>query len=301
MQIERLIPPAGTPHSPDLILRVDRAECALWWSHVPALDAERLGVIGHLSATAELLTVAADELAAHDCTFAVGPMDGNTWRPYRAVTERGDEPAFFMEPDTPADWPEIFCAAGFAPLAHYTSTLVDDLTRTDPRVPAARERFLRDGVELRTIRMEHFEDELRRIYAVSRASFVNNYLYTEIPEDEFIQQYTPYRDKIRPEVVLLAERAGAPVGFVFGIPDYAEALRGAPVRTLVAKTLAVLPERCLAGLGVVLTDMLHQHARALGFTRAIHALQHESNLVRNMSSTMGRIIRRYALYGKRLV
>ena len=328
MQIEHLTPPADMLHSPripDLVLRARPEDggaisiiCALWWTRVPALAGERIGIIGYFCAgetsadsaaafladtgsAAALLTAAADELATRGCTLAVGPMDGNTWENYRAVTERGAEPPFFMEPDTPAAWPEIFAAADFEPIAHYTSTLIDDLAHSDPRVPAARERFLCDGVEFRSIRMESFEDELRRIYAVSRVSFAANFLYTEISEDEFIRQYTPYRDKIRPEIVILAERADAPVGFVFGIPDYAEAMRGEPIRTLVAKTMAVLPERRLAGLGVVLADILHRNARSLGLTRAIHALQHESNLVRNMTSVMGKVMRRYALFGKRLV
>jgi predicted N-acetyltransferase YhbS len=111
----------------------------------------------------------------------------------------------------------------------------------------------------------------------------------------------PYKEKIRPELVFLAECEGEPVGYLFAIPDYAEALRGEPVGTVIGKTLAVLPGRRFGGLGAVLTDLLHEQALAMGFSRVIHALQHEENdRVRNMSGFFGDVMRRYVLYSRRL-
>jgi len=38
----------------------------------------------------------------------------------------------------------------------------------------------------------------------------------------------------------------------------------------------------------------------MGFTRAIHALMHETNKSRNLSARYARTIRRYTLFSKRL-
>ena len=281
------------------------ARCSLWWNHVPALEKEKLGVIGHFHADSadaggHILEHAVSRLREQGCSLAVGPMDGNTWRRYRVLTERGNEPVFFMEPDNPDFWPAIFEAAQFSPLATYSSSLVSDLTRRDPRAERTWERLQRNGVTIRNLDPDHFEDDLRRIYQVSRISFTANYLYTEIPEAAFLAQYLPYREKIRPELVMLAEHAGEPVGYLFAIPDYAEALRGEPMRTVIGKTLAILPDRAFGGLGVVLVGMLHARSQALGFSRLIHALQNESNQVRNLSGFYGGVIRRYTLYSRRL-
>ena len=86
------------------------AEALLWWTHVPALPGEKLGVIGGFnatsaSATSAVLAEAGERLRAQGCTLAVGPMDGNTWRRYRFVTEPGTEPPFLLEPTNPATWP----------------------------------------------------------------------------------------------------------------------------------------------------------------------------------------------------
>jgi len=279
--------------------------CSLWWTRVPEMPGERPGVIGHFAASApgtavKLLVAAVERLRSAGCTIALGPMDGNTWRRYRVLTERGSEPPFFMEPDNPDWWAGAFLDSGFSPLATYTSSLVDELSRHDPRAERARVRLEGQGIRFRNLRSDHFEEDLRRIYAVSVVSFTGNFLYTPIPESDFVAQYLPYREKIRSEFVYIAEDQGAPVGYLFAIPDYAELQRGAPLRTLVGKTLASLPGRRYGGLGVVLTDLLHQRASEEGFNRVIHALQYEGNSVRNMSEFFGRVMRRYTLFSRRL-
>ena len=282
-----------------------KARCSLWWNHVPTVDGETLGVIGHFQAeqTESGTAVLAEALCAlreRGCTLAVGPMNGNTWRTYRLVTERGSEPPFFMEPRNPVFYPKIFESAGFAPLAEYTSSLVADLTRRDERAGRTLERLRGNGITIRNLDPQNFEDDLRRIFEVSVQSFTGNYLYTELSEPAFLAQYIPYRDKIVPDLVFLAEHEGKPVGYLFALPDYAEALRGEPIRTVIGKTLAVLPGRLCGGLGMVLTGMLHERAQALGYTRLIHALQHQSNKVRNMSDFFGEVMRRYTLYSRSL-
>ncbi len=154
---------------------------------------------------------------------------------------------------------------------------------------------------VRSIDPSRFEADLQSIYEVSVESFTSNYLYTPLPESAFMEQYLPYRDKIRPELVLLAEWAGGPVGYLFAIPDYAEAMRGEPIQTVVGKTLAVRPGRRFGGLGLVLVERLHEQTQELGFSRVIHALQHEQNgRVRKLSGFFGNVMRRYALYSRRL-
>lgn len=283
----------------------DDARCSLWWDVVPPMANEKPGIIGHFEAVSReagrfLLEQAVERLRQQACTLAVGPMDGNTWRRYRVLTVRGNEPAFFMEPDNPDFWPEMFEVANFVPLATYASSLVNDLSRRDPRTGRARERLEREGVRIRNLDPEHFEDDLRRIYQVSVRSFTGNFLYTEISENSFLAQYLPYKDKILPELVYLAEHEGRPVGYLFALPDYAEALRGLPIRTVIGKTLAVVSGRRYGGLGAVMVGRLHERALALGYSRLIHALQHEANQVRNMSGFFGEVMRRYTLYSRRL-
>ena len=245
-----------------------------------------------------MLHHAADQLHRKGRSLAVGPMDGNTWRRYRLLTQRGDEPPFFLEPDNPDDWPAHFTAVGFEPIATYFSGLNDDLTVVDPRVPAAMERMARDGIALRTIDLNRFDEELAAIHELSLEAFAENFLYTPIGRDEFVAMYGPVRPHLQREIILMAEQRGRLIGFMFGLPNLAQASRGQAVDTAIAKTIAVRPGRTGSGLGSVLMDQFQQAARRLGYQRVIHALMHEGNRSRQMVARFGRPFRQYTLYSK---
>ncbi len=283
-----------------------QARCSLWWQGTPPVAGKKVGMIGHYaaldsSAALSLLQFACAELARQGCTLAVGPIDGSTHRRYRLLTKRGTQPPFFLEPDNPGDWPEHFTGSGFAPLANYYSALQVGDEWTDSRVPALAAQFATQGVIIRTFDATHFDEELRRIYRVVVASFQNNFLASTIDEEDFLTQNQPLQPYVRPELILLAERAGEPVGFVFALPDWLQAQRGAIIDTMIVKTLAVHPAYSGQGLATLLAGRLSEIGNELGYTRAIHALMHERNISRHISQAYrGQVIRRYTLYGKEL-
>jgi GNAT superfamily N-acetyltransferase len=282
-----------------------KAQAWLWWTTVPDKIGEKLGVIGNFSAespaaAAAVLRAAEDRLRAQGCTLAVGPMDGTTWRRYRFVTDAGTEPPFFLEPAQPPEWPEWWREAGFVPLAEYYSTATENLAQRDDRLDGVATRMRASGISIRPIDAENYEVELGRIYDVSIISFQSNFLYTPLPREAFIAQYLPLRSKMKPELVLLAEQNGRPVGYVFATPDFAQAQRGQPITNFIVKTLAVLPGRAFAGLGALLLGEVHAAAHRAGFKRGIHALMHETNTSRNLSAHYAQTIRRYTLFSKRV-
>ena len=281
------------------------ARCSLWWRQTPAHDGHTVGYVGHYAvsdpaAAPALFDTALERLAAERCTLAIGPVDGNTWQRYRLLTERGSEPPFFLEPDNPDDWPGQFTAAGFTPLAQYCSSLNSDLTVDDPRLPALERKIGELGITLKTLLPERFDQEMRRVHALSLLSFRANFLYTPISEADFLAQYAPLRPFMRPELVLLAERGGELVGFIFAIPNLLQAQLGQPMDTAIIKTMAVHPEHGGVGLGSLLMARCQQAVRAAGFTRAIHALFHEANRSGRISGHTARVIRRYTLFAQPL-
>jgi GNAT superfamily N-acetyltransferase len=282
------------------------AHGSIWWRDAPQLPGRRTGIVGHYAASdaasaGHLLDHLCRRLATEGCDVAVGPMDGNTWRRYRFAVHRGEQAAFFMDVENPAEWPAHFRASGFAPIAEYSSTVVDDIASHDPRVPRVGERLDKLGVRIRELDQAHLDDDLRAIHLLSLRSFHDAFLYTPISESEFLSLYRPLLPRVDPRLVLLAHHEDRLAGYVFTVPDLNERARGAPLRTLVVKTLAVLPDRAYAGLGALLLARVHEHARQMGLDRAIHALMHVSNQSRALSGHwQGREICRYELYGREL-
>jgi hypothetical protein len=283
------------------------ARCSLWWREAPPLEGERTAAIGHFDAAAgardaarALLEHACRELAARGVTLAFGPMDGNTWRSYRLVSDAGSEPPFFLEPWNPLEWNGHFTAAGFSPLSTYHSSVTENLAAQDERVPQAAQRLRAGGVRLRSLDPARFVEELERIHELSVGSFARNYLFTPVSREEFVAQYRPIERHVDPRLVLLGERDGELGGFLFAVPDLAQAQRGAKVDTVIVKTAAVRPGRAYAGLGAWLTAECHARAAQAGFRRAVHALMHDANNSANISRRYAGVLRRYTLYARGL-
>jgi GNAT superfamily N-acetyltransferase len=305
-----LTPATLAQHAPDAHLVAVRdglavARGSLWWQSLPSHPDGPLGYVGHYAAAdadagAALLASAVETLASHGCALAVGPIDGTTWRSYRLVTEPGDRPPFFLEPQNPPDWPLHFRAAGFGELAHYTSALVGTIAEESPKIAEASARLERSGYRLRPVDLSAVDRDLHGLFAVSLAAFAGNFLYSPITEREFQGQYAQILPKIDPRLVLIAEHGDAIAGYAFAMPDLLEAARTGHATTAIVKTLAVHPDHAGHGLGGVLTDRVQQVARTLGHTQIIHALMHETNVSQRISHRYGTTFRRYALFSRGL-
>jgi predicted N-acetyltransferase YhbS len=291
-------------HRADAHFLAPNARCSLWWNNVPDFPNQKLGLIGHFesrdAASAQaLLNAASAELKNQNCTLAIGPINGSTWKRYRLVTDFGTEHSFFLEPTNPAQYPHYFTNCGFTPLATYSSALNTILSFEDSRVGSVRRRIADAGIHIRNINPSDFQNELKRIYSMSLISFRHNFLYSPITEEDFLQQYAKVRAILDPNLVLIAEHDSRPVGFIFALPDILARQRSGPP-TIILKTLAVLPDRAQAGLGGLLIAEVQKNARELGYTRSIFALMHDSNASRSISSKYATQMRRYTLFSKSL-
>lgn len=282
------------------------ARVSLWWREAPPTEGERPGVLGHFYAadgvsSKLILHAACERLRAEGRTIVYGPMDGNTWRRYRFVVEGDGSPPFFLEPANPPAWPGWWTEAGFAFAAGYSSSRIALPAPSDPRVAAVAARLEKSGVILRTLDPVRLEEELRAAYAVTVAAFSHAHLYTPLPEEDFLSRYLSLGSALRPEFILLAEKAGKLVGYLFAIPDLNAAAAKGATDTLIGKTIAVLPGREFAGLGAVMSERMYAIAHAAGFRALIHALQYDGNSsAKNLSGEGLSLVRRYALFSKKL-
>jgi len=283
------------------------ASCSLWWQSTPAYPpGHRLGVIGHYAADADesaavLIKGACRHLAAQGCSYAIGPMEGNTWRKYRMITQRGSEPVFFLEPDNPDSWPFHFLNAGFAPIATYFSALNTGLKYQTSKFEALEKHLVQAGIHIRSIRLDPFKGELAHLYPLVSNCFKDNFLFTPLPESEFITTYHSLKPYIDPELALIVEHAGRPVGFVLGIPDILQLNRKSSIDTMILKTLAVHPGYRGCGLGHLLIAKCRSKAMDAGFSRLIFALIKTDNVSGKISSHYARPIRKYSLFGRRII
>lgn len=282
----------------------ETAHVALWWKDAPPLEDHKVGALGGFFATDEsaakqVLDAATERLRIEECTIAIGPMNGNTWRRYRFVDESDGRQPFLLEPSNPAEYPGWWRSAGFGEISRYSSSVMP-LDGSEAVPPPLKTRLLRSGLSIRPMDPELYDDELRTIHRISLLSFSSNFLYTPLEEESFLASYRKVKAHVDRDLVLIAEKDGVACGFVFGIPDLAAAMRGEKP-ALIVKTLAVDPSSRSAGLGSLMVDELHRAGRAKGYTEAIHALQHQNNASLKITGRHeGRAFRRYVLFSKLL-
>lgn len=281
------------------------ARCALWWNQSPPDPdglSSRVGAVGQFECLDEgsgiaILERAQSILREAGCARAVGPLDGDTWHTYRFVTGgRESASRFFLEPWNDPVAVDAFRSAGFVPLASYSSSafpLGNVEEATSARLERIEHRARDRGVTVRTLRVGKFEEELGRLFELSEVAFRDNFLYTPIPRESFLALYLPLKPLVDPASVLLAEKDGQAVGFVFGIPDTA----ALEEKRFIVKTLAVHPRFRHLGIGSLLVHRVQEAARKAGFREAIHALQYEDNSSLKITDrNEGRPIREYSLF-----
>ncbi|MBF9031626.1 hypothetical protein HKCCE3408_14590 [Rhodobacterales bacterium HKCCE3408] len=271
--------------------KIDGASARIWrsgpdWDGAPAAT---IGAVKCDSAEtgAALLEAIARDLRAEGITRILGPMEGDTWHSYRLVSESDGSAPFLMEPATPPHLLAAFEAAGFAPVSRYFSARAP--------IPEAAEAADDPEIVIRQWNGTDPEGQFAKVHDLSTKAFANNRFYTPLALEPFLAMYMPFVPVLKRELVFLAEDgSGELVGFLFGIPNYAE---GPETKTAILKTYAGLKP----GVGRRLVDAFHVAARGLGYDTAIHALIHDDNRSAERSrQSGGEVFRRYLLMGRKL-
>lgn len=226
------------------------------------------------------------ELQAEGHKALLGPMEGDTWHSYRLVIESDGSAPFLMEPTSGPHDRAAFEATGFAPIAEYFSARAPLVPEIAPAVP--------DELTVETWDGHDPEAHFAEVHALSTRAFAGNLFYKALPLDSFLEMYMPFAPMLRKELIFLARHPdGELLGYLFGIPNYAE---GPASKTAILKTYASLRP----GIGHVLAHAFHEAAMAAGFDTAIHALIQDANRSAERSARHGgTIFRRYALMGWR--
>jgi L-amino acid N-acyltransferase YncA len=251
--------------------------------------------INEQEAAQTLIDAAAADTRALGIGKMIGPLNGSTWESYRFRTS-DDPPPFFLENANPAYYNDLFLACGFEPLKTYYSFEVKPLEPMSERAQKREQHFKETGISFREMDPEHYEEDVRKIYALSLECFKDNFLYTPYPIEAFAKKYRLLEDIFDPSMTLLAEEDGQLVGFVFMIDDAFCTTE----KRVVFKTYAVHPHRKYAGLGAVLSQRLIEQLLQKGYTSSIHALVIEGSISFNISSANSKVYRTYQLYIRNL-
>ena len=153
------------------------------------------------------------------------------------------------------------------------------------------------GYTFRSFDNAHLLDrEVPILYDISMESFRDNFLFEPIPFEMFRALYVPAANKVDMSLShFVCDPNGKEVGFFFGFPS----TQGE--KSLVIKTIALLPETRGLGLSNALFHSVTREADSRGICRSIGALM-KSGIQSESYTRKQKILWRnsYALFGKDL-
>ena len=247
-----------------------------------------------------MLTKALQISKEKGCTSVIGPMSGSTWNDYRFLepedTKSND--LFFGEPYNHQSYPRHFKEFGFEKIQSYCSLIDQTPSFKGFSVEESKLNFERKGFVFRSINLNAFEEDLKKIHAFSNTSFKNNFLFSPIDQEEFLRKFLPLKNSMHPSFVLFAEYKKELVGLVLSFHDY----NSKKIKRLVLKTLVRKKGEKYKGIGKMLSYMVVKEAREQGYQDIIHALMNRTNYSVDLSrKSMGEEFKKYSLYGTRII
>ncbi len=117
-------------------------------------------------------------------------------------------------------------AAGYAKCKDLLAYWGDIRTAEIGRMRRVAGRILeRTGAVMRSIDMKHLAEEVDRILGVYNSAWERNWGFVPMSPREIEHMAKALKPVVNPELCLIMEKDGEPVGFALGLPDYNHVLR----------------------------------------------------------------------------
>ncbi len=283
------------------------AKATCYFENTPEVDGKNIGCIGDFECDnkeygMQILKKCEEILKNKNIELIVAPMNGNTWKKYRTLKYTNGENPFLLENVNPIKDNEILLNAGFEEMYTYTSTKGKIEDAYNSKVLKDLENKLKENnIEIRKFNKNDYINDFKKIYNISKVSFYRNPFYTPIDEGEFIKQYEQYINLVDEDLILIAEKEGKEIGFIFCIPNLNELKEQKEVKTVIVKTVAVLSEYEKFAIGNILLSQIAENAKSKNFKEWIFAFMYSNNTSQKIAKrNKTELIREYAIYGKRI-
>ncbi|HEX4128628.1 MAG TPA: GNAT family N-acetyltransferase [Pirellulales bacterium] len=173
-----------------------------------------------------LLSAAAGWLRARGRTHMLGPIDYSTNYSCGLLVDGFDTPPRVLMNHNPPYYARLIESWGFTKAKDLWDWWID-LGGELPRRWMARCENLRrrSGAVIRPFRLDDAKAEIDRCKAVYNQAWDKNWGFVKMTDAEFAYFAKDLLDWVPPELLLIAEVDGKPVGLTMALPDFNEALR----------------------------------------------------------------------------
>lgn len=155
-----------------------------------------------------------------------GPANPSVNDEYGLLVEGFDRPPVMLMPYNPSYYVELIEHAGFRKAKDMYSYQLAEKTVMSERLERISSMVKdREGLTFRTFNMEDFKGEVDRIKGLYNRAWMYNWGAVPMTDEEFDYLARDLKPVIVPELVIIAEYKGEPIGFALSLPDLNVALR----------------------------------------------------------------------------
>jgi GNAT superfamily N-acetyltransferase len=270
------------------------------------------------AAARALFGAAADWLHAQGMTRIRGPVNPSLNYECGLLIEGFDTPPFFMMTHARPHYAGLVEANGFTKIEDLyafwgkTSMLSSLDSKLGVMVQGVKERF---GVSVRPLDRNRFDEEVRMFLEIYNSSLGGTWGFVPLTAGEVRHMAASLKHLIVPELALVAEVNGRPVGTVFCLLDYNPRIKAIDgrlfplgflrllwnkrgIKRMRAISTNVVPEYQAWGVGLVLTAALVQPVLAWGMEEAEFSWVLESNHLSKRTLERGGalVTKKYRIY-----
>lgn len=251
---------------------------------------ENAGFFGFFESTddpevaAALLGAAREWVFAHGAGLLRGPVNPSTNYECGLLVDGFESHPMVMMTYNPPYYPALMEKVGLRKakdLNAYVNTAAAVELEKIGRV--ADRKLAKSGVTVRRINMKDFDNEVVRIWDVYNSAWKRNWGFVPMTREEFFLMGKEMKQIIKPELVLMGEAGGKPIGFALALPDVNFALKAAGgslfptgllkilyyqrlIKSLRVLALGVVEEYRSSGLAAAFYVRLTRVARKLGYS-----------------------------------
>ncbi|GAB4333840.1 MAG: GNAT family N-acetyltransferase [Calditrichia bacterium] len=289
---------------------------------------DKVGFFGFLEAENDrevfekLLETAEDWLKKRGKDTILGPTNFSTNDEIGFLIDGFDTPPFFMMTHNPRYYPEMMDSLGYQKAKDVYAYYIDQksVVISDKLKQISNANRERMNVKIRSVDMQHFDEELERVRTVYNNAWARNWGFVPLTPEEIDFIAADFKRIIDPELVLLAEIDGKPVGFLLALPNYNEVfakikngklfpfgwikfLTGKKkIKSMRVLTLGIIQQLQQSGLGALFYMEIIQRGIKAGYQSAEMSWVLEDNDLMNRAAQLlgGAPYKTYRLYSKPL-
>ncbi len=208
-----------------------------WFGMFDMLDDREVGLA--------LLQTAEEWVRAEGCTGIRGPASYNDLDEFGLQVDHFGEPHVLLMPYNPLYYKTTVEAAGFEGVMDTVSYHINATAMMGENVPPKIRRVLekqqkRRKVTIRQFDLKNFEHELKVLGEMYLNAWKDNWGFVPPTDEEIGHVIGQLKMFIDPELVLIAEIEGRPVGFIALFPDLNQAIKHAYPRPGVWEPITLL-------------------------------------------------------------